>query len=178
MTAPAGWLCVGVVGKPKGVRGAVRITTYTERPEDIAAYGPLHDGPGGRALEIVVREVVRGGVVAEIAGVADRNAAEALRGSRLYVPRSALPEPEAEEYYHADLIGLAAVDAGGRRLGRVVAIHDFGAGDLVEIADGGAEILVPLSRECVPEIDLAGGRMVVVPPAEGGDNENDERAER
>ncbi len=171
------WVCLGVVGRPKGVRGAMRITTYTARPEDIAAYGPLYDRPGGRAFAVAVREAGPGWVVAEIAGVADRDAARALTGTRLYVPRSALPEPEEEEtYYHVDLIGLRAETADGVPLGRVRAVLDFGAGDLLEIAggEGGEDLLVPFTRAAVPVIDLAGGRLVVVPPETAEDEEDED----
>lgn len=163
-----GWVCVGVIARPKGVRGAVRVTTYTARPEDITAYGPVHDGPDGHALTLEVREVVKGGVVAAIPGLRDRDAAERLRGTRLYVPRAALPEPGGDEFYHIDLIGLAAELADGSAFGTVTAVHDFGAGDIVEIAPagGGATVMLPFTREAVPEIDLAGGRLVVTPPDE------------
>ena len=169
----ADWVCVGVIARPKGVRGAVRITAYTARPEDVAAYGPVYDRPGGRALALELGETVRGGVIATIPGVADRDAAEALRGMKLYVPRAALPDPEENEYYHADLIGLRVELADGSAFGTVRAVHDFGAGDIVEVtrAEGDASALLPFTREVVPVVDIAGGRLVVSPPDESVEEE-------
>ena len=173
----AGWVCVGVIGKPKGVRGAVRVTTYTARPGDVVAYGPVRDGPRGSVVALDLRETIKGGVVVAIAGVNDRDAAAALRGTKLYVPRSALPEPEGGEYYHADLIGLRAELADGSAFGTVHSVHNFGAGDILEVtrADGTPEML-PFTRAVVPEVDLAGGR-VVVAPAEAGRFEHERIAE-
>ena len=176
----AGWVCVGVIGKPKGVRGAVRITTYTARPGDVVAYGPVHDGPRGRVLALDLRETIKGGVVAAITGVDDRDAAAALRGTKLYVPRSALPEPDGGEYYHADLIGLRAELADGGAFGTVHAVHNFGAGDIVEVtrADG-IRVMLPFNLAVVPKVDLAGGRLVVAPAEAGPEPETEtEREER
>ncbi len=154
-----------------GVKGLVRVRPFTDEPEAIAAYGALQDERGRRLkLEAVGR--AKGVVLARIEGVADRTQAEALKGVRLYVARAALPAiEEAEAYYHADLIGLLAENAEGRALGRVSAVHDFGAGDLLEIepepaAGGkrGESLLVPFTREAVPEFDLEAGRVLVVPP--------------
>ena len=158
------WVCVGVVARPKGVRGAVRITAYTARPEDIAAYGPVYDGPGGRAFALALGGTIKGGVVATIPGVSDRDAAEALKGTRLYVPRAALPEPVEHEYYHADLIGLRVELDDGSACGTVRAVHDFGAGDLLEVTHGDGSTLLPFTREAVPVVDIAGGRLVVSRP--------------
>ena len=153
---------LGVVVAPHGVRGAVRIKTFTARPQDIARYGPLEDENGSRRFELALQREGQGMVEARLSGVEDRTQAEALRGQRLYLPRSALPEPAAEEYYHADLIGLAAVDSDGRAVGRVQAIYDFGAGVLVEIArDGLPPLLVPFTRAHVPVVDLDGRRLVI-----------------
>ena len=160
----AGWVCVGVIGRPKWVRGAVRIPTYTARPGDVVAYGPVRDGPGGRVVSLDLRETVKGGVVAAIDGVSDRDAAEALRGTRLYVPRSALPDPDEGEFYHADLIGLRAELADGSDYGTVSAMHNFGAGDILEVTRAaGAPEMLPFTRAEVPVVDLAGGRVVVAP---------------
>ena len=137
MTAAAKQVCVGVVTGPHGVGGAVRIKSFTARPEDIAAYGPLADETGRRRLELRLLGAAKGVLIARLPGVEDRDRAEALRGLRLYLPRSALPPPEEEEYYHADLIGLEAVLADGTPLGRVRAVHDFGAGDTLEIERDG-----------------------------------------
>lgn len=166
---PRDWVCLAVVGAPKGVRGAVRLTCFTDRDEDVLAYGPLHAGPGGRALVARLLEAPKPGqVVVAIEDVGDRDAAARLTGQRLYVPRDRLPEPEADEFYHHDLIGMTAEDPEGRPLGRVHAVFEHGAGDILEIveADGRSTFLVPFTREAVPEVDLAGRRLVVVPPEE------------
>ena len=170
-----GWVCVGVITKPKGVRGAVRIATFTARPDDIAAYGPVRDRPGGgRAFSLELRETRKDGVVATIAGVTDRDAAEALRETRLYVPRTALPETAEDEYYHADLIGLRVELIDGTAFGTVRAVHNYGAGDILEVApaDGATEML-PFTRAVVPVVDIAGGRVVVAPSEV--ETERDER---
>ena len=161
----SGWVCVGVIAKPKGVRGLVRIACYTARPADLMAYGPVRDGPGGRVIALELREAGPAGVVAAVAGVSDRDAAETLRGTRLYVPRAALPETGVDEFFHADLIGLSVELADGTRIGTVRALHDFGAGDILEVARaGGDTAMLPFTREAVPEIDIGGGRIVVAPP--------------
>lgn len=165
---------LGRIVGPHGVRGAVRVKCFTGDPMDIAAYGPLLDATGRRRLELRVIAPAKGGVLAKIAGIADRDAAEALRGLDLHVPRRALPpSDDSEEFYHADLIGLAVEDADGRPLGRVVAVQDFGAGPLLEVRGDGRELLLPFTRDAVPVIDLPAGRVQVVPPAmvEGGDAE-------
>ena len=161
-----GWVLIGVVGAPKGVGGAVRITTYTGEPAAVAAYGPVYAGPGGRALKLTVKEKARRGVVVTIEGVEDRNAAEALRGTKLYVPRTALPEPQEDEYYYCELIGLRVETSDGRALGEVRALYNFGAGDIVEVARGRgrATVMLPFTRAVVPVVDIAGRRLVVAPP--------------
>jgi 16S rRNA processing protein RimM len=156
-------ILLGRIAAAHGIRGDVLVKTFTGRPQDIAAYGPLGDG-GGRTFEIkVVRVTPKGGVVASIAGVRDRNAAEALKGTPLYVDRDRLPAPDAGEYYHADLIGLAAVDSEGRPLGEVVAVYNHGAGDLLEVrlADTAKTELVAFTDAFVPEVDLKARRVVV-----------------
>ncbi len=176
MTAAARRVCVGVVTGPHGVGGAVRIKSFTARPKDVAAYGPLDDDSGTRRLELRLLGAARGVLIGRFSGVDDRNAAEALRGLHLYLPRAALPPPEPEEYYHADLIGLDAVLADGTRLGRVRAIHDFGAGDTVEIERTGApSIMVPFTRAIVPMIEIEAGRLVVDPPCGLIEDSNAER---
>ena len=159
-------VCLGVVTAPHGVQGAVRIKSFTEEPEDVARYGPLTDETGVRRFELRLIGAGKGVVIARLSGVEDRNQAEALRGLRLYLPRSALPQTEAEEYYHADLIGLEAVLGDGTPVGRVRAIHDFGAGDTLELARPGAPaVMVPFTRAVVPSVELAAGRLVLDPPA-------------
>lgn len=171
---------MGEVVGVHGVKGVVRVRSFTEDPEAVAAYGPLQDERGGRLILHPVGRA-KGLVLARIEGVTDRTQAESLRGTRLYVERAALPAiAESEAYYHADLIGLAAESAEGEALGRVAAVHDFGAGDLLEIETApragrrtGESLLVPFTRAAVPEVDLAAGR-VVVRPAETGDGRDSE----
>ena len=158
-------LCVGVITGAQGVRGAVRIKSFTAVPEAVAAYGAVGDESGQRVFTLRLVGRAKGVVIATIAGVADRDAAERLKGVRLYVARDALPAPGEEEYYHADLIGLAAVLRDGSVLGRVRAVHEYGAGDSIEVArERGGTIMVPFTRAAVPHIDLAAGRLVVDPP--------------
>ena len=168
VAAPDPKICVGVVVGAQGIKGAVRIKPFTERPEAIGSYGPVMDEQGVRRFEVKVVGEGRGVVTAQLSGVKDRNAAEALKGLRLYVPRAALPEPEEEEFYHADLIGLSAERADGTLIGRVAAVLDHGAGTYLEIApeDGGRPLIVPFTRASVPDVDRAAGRLVIEPPAE------------
>ena len=158
-------ILMGVIGRPHGVRGLLRVTSYAE---DIAAYSPLTDAKGRR---FVVR--ARGPGVAEVAEivdgaevkVADRAAAERLTNTRLFVERERLPPPEPDEFYLVDLIGLAAIDAAGASLGTVAAVHDYGAGVSLEIARGDAPpLLVPFTRACVPDVDVAAGHLRMEPP--------------
>lgn len=161
-------VCVAEIGAPHGVRGDVRVRCFTEEPEAIADYGPLYDEAGRQRFALKVVRSHKVGVIARIEGVHSRDDAERLRGTRLYIARDALPELDEETFYHADLIGLRADGVDGEELGTVTAVHDFGAGDILEITpnDGGKSILVPFSKESVPEIDITGGR-VVVKPLEG-----------
>ena len=160
-------LCVGVIAGAHGVRGLVKIKSFTEDPANLTAYGALTDESGARRYRVAVTGRAKGVLLARIEGVGDRDAARALRGARLYIARAALPEPEDEEYYHADLIGLAVEDRAGAPLGRVAAVQNFGAGDILEIErpDEGT-LLVPFTKAAVPLVDPAGGRLVVEPPEE------------
>jgi len=165
MTAQDKRVCVGVVTGAHGVRGAVRLKSFTAEPEDVAAYGPLQDERGERHFALRLVGSAKGVLIAAISGIDDRDRAEALRGLRLYLPRSALPPPEEEEYYHADLIGLAAILTDGTALGTVRAVHDFGAGDTLEIGRAaGQPVMVPFTRAVVPVVDLDTGRLVIDPP--------------
>ena len=150
----------------------MRIKSFTEEPADVGAYGPVTDESGGRRFEIAVEEVKGDVVVAALRGVGDRTAAEGLRGLRLYVARAALPETEEDEFYHSDLLGLRADYADGTAAGTVRAIIPAGATEVLEIDPGpGTEtLLVPFTKAAVPEIDLAAGRIVVVPPEMVGDD--------
>jgi len=161
-------ICLGQIGAPHGVRGEVRLRSFTAEPGAIAGYGPL-ETEDGRVLAIESMRPAKDHFVARLAGVADRDAAERLTNCKLYVPRERLPEPHApDEFYYADLVGLAAVDRGSNALGTVIAVHNFGAGDLLELKPnaGGDTVLVPFDAATVPEIDIAAGRLVVDLPAE------------
>ncbi len=161
-------VCLGRIVAAHGVQGWVGIETYTEQPEEVAAYGTLRDERGTREFEVADMRMGPKGILVRLDGVSDRNQAEALKGTRLYVPRARLPKiREKDAYYHADLIGLAAERTDGSALGRVVAVQNFGAGDLLEIKVEGEKdtVLVPFTKEIVPEVDMAGGRVVVDPPA-------------
>lgn len=156
-------ILVGEFGRPHGVRGLVKLRSFTAEPEAIGDYGPLSDESGTRRFAI---ELLPGGI-ARVQGVADRDAAARLTGVRLYVERDALPEAEEEEFYLADLIGLAAVSAEGASLGTVGAVQDYGAGAFLTLRDAaGRERDIPFTRACVPVVDLAAGRCTIVPPEE------------
>ncbi|ROP91332.1 16S rRNA processing protein RimM [Stella humosa] len=156
---------VGQVVGVHGVRGNVRIKSYTDDPAGFGRYDPLLDG-AGRPVKLRVVGEAKGTVVVQFQGVVDRNAAETLRGTRLFVPRSALPAPDEEEFYHADLIGLAVETVAGQPLGRVLEVANYGAGDMLEVRPAqGPSLLVPFTRAIVPVVDLVGGRVVVDPPA-------------
>ncbi len=172
-------ICVGAVAGAFGVHGEARIKSFCAEPEAIAAYGPLVTEDGRREFAIRLTRPVKGGFAARLSGVETREAAEALRGTRLCVPRERLPEPEPDEFYHADLVGLAVVDPAGAPLGRVVALHDFGAGDVIEIARGGGKsVMIPFTRAVVPRVDLTTGRIVADPPAGTLDDGTPEEGER
>ncbi len=160
------FIALAKIGGPTGVKGEVRVKSFTAEPENLAAYGRLM-AADGRVFEIERMRPSKTVLVTKFRGIDDRNAATALNGVTLGVTRDALPEPDADEFYHADLIGLAAIDASGARLGTVTAIYNHGAGDILEIAEErGTSLLVPFTRAAVPDIDIAGGRIVVDPPAE------------
>jgi 16S rRNA processing protein RimM len=158
-----------VFGAPQGVRGEVRVKSYTADPKAIAAYGPLTDVRGARPFVLQsVRPLKEDMLVARIAGVATREAASALTGLELYARREQLPPPEADEFYYDDLVGLMAVSRDGASLGRVVALSHFGAGDILEIAPegGGDTLLLPFTKAVAVEIDFPGARIVIEAPVE------------
>jgi len=162
-------ICVGAIAGAQGIQGAVRIKPFTSAPEDIAAYGPVSDEAGNREFEIDILEVRSGMVIAGFDGVGDRNAAEALKGLRLYVARAALPEAGDDEFYHADLLGLKVVMAeGGAVVGTVRAIFTAGATEVLEIDRGPGQHtqLVPFTRAAVPKIDINAGWLSIDPPGE------------
>jgi 16S rRNA processing protein RimM len=166
-------ICVARIGAAHGTGGEVRLWPYTVRSEDVAAYGPLETADGTRLLEIVSLRPGKDFMVARLKGVTDRTAAERLCNTDLYVPRERLPEPEPDEFYHADLIGLRAEDTAGNVIGAVIAVHNFGAGDILEIAppSGGETLMLPFSAAVVPAVEIAAGRIVVVPPEEATEEE-------
>ena len=164
--SPSERVCVGAVAGAHGVRGAVRIKPFTAEPRSVAAYGPVTDESGTRSFRLRITEVRDDVVVATISGIADRDAAERLKGLRLYVSRAALPPPEQDEFYHADLIGLPVELEDGTPLGCVRGLDDFGAGDVIEVErrDGGMPLVLPFTREFVPIVDVSARRVVVSPP--------------
>jgi 16S rRNA processing protein RimM len=173
-------ICVARIGAAHGVRGQVKLWTFTEDPFAVKEYGPLSTKDGSRQFEVTHVREARDHLVATLKGIATRNDAERLNGIELYVSRDKLPATEDDEYYHADLIGLAAVTAADEPLGRVIAIHNFGAGDIIEIAPPqGSTLLLPFTNAVVPTVDLAGGRVVIDLPqeingeAEGEDGETE-----
>jgi 16S rRNA processing protein RimM len=156
-------VCLGQIGAAHGVRGEVRLHSFTADPAAITSYGPL-ESEDGRVVEIKTMRPAKDHFVATLAGVADRNAAERLVNTKLYVPRERLPAPDdPDEFYHADLIGLAVVDGAGRKRGTVTAVHNFGAGDLIEVLpdEGGKTELLPFDEVHVPTVDIAAGKIVV-----------------
>ena len=154
-------VCIAQIGAAHGIRGEVRLRSFTQDPQAVTSYGPLESEDGARRFEIETLRPAKDHFVARLAGIGDRAAAEKLTNLKLYVSRDRLPPVDEDNtYYHADLVGLAAVTPDGAPLGRVTAIHNFGAGDIVEIGrDVGEPLLVPFTEASVPEIDLAAGRM-------------------
>jgi 16S rRNA processing protein RimM len=156
---------LGVITGAHGVRGLVRVKSFTGEPDAIAAYGPLEDERGERRFALEPVGAAKGVLIARLDGVRDRNAAEKLKGVRLYLPRAALPEPGEEEYYHADLVGLEAALRSGELFGRVRAVHAYGAGDSLEIErPDGRTVLLPFTSAAVPVVDVKRGRLVIDPP--------------
>jgi 16S rRNA processing protein RimM len=166
MVAMVERVLVGAIAGAHGVRGQLRIKSFTDDPAAVAAYGPVSDESGQRTFELIVTGKSKDGVIARIDGIADRTAAEALRGVRLYVQRDALPPPKPDEYYRVDLIGLTVERADGSVYGRITNVEDYGAGDIleVELPDGATELLLFTDR-IVPTVDLAARRVVIDPPA-------------
>lgn len=159
-------VCVGAIAGAFGVRGEVRLKSFCAVAEDVAAYGPLSSEDGKQSFDVRLTGTVKGGLSARLSGIATKEQADRLRGTRLYAPRTALPALPDDEFYHADLIGLEAVDTGGAAIGRVAAVLNHGAGDLLELRGPGVKgsALVPFTREIVPTVDLAQRRVVIDPP--------------
>jgi len=167
-------ILIGEISGAHGIRGDVLVRAYTGTPDAIASYGPLTDESGKRSFSLRVVRVTPKGIVARINGVEDRNAAEPLRGIKLYVTRDRLPEPEGAEYYYADLIGLDAVSEDGSALGKIVSVQNFGAGDLLELkpSDGSATEFIPFEDQYVPKIDLPSHTIVIKRPELTGDEDD------
>ena len=163
----AAQICVARIGAAHGVRGEVKLWPFTEDPMAVIDYGPLSTKDGARQFEVVRARVAKDHLVAVLKGIATREDAERVNGLELYIARDRLPPTEAGEYYHADLIGLRAVDAAGAAIGKVLAVHNFGAGDIIEIAPpSGPTLLLPFTDAVVPTVDLADGHVVIVMPGE------------
>ncbi len=159
-------VCVGAIAGAFGVRGEVRLKSFTAIPEDIASYAPLETEDGARSFTVKVTRQIKNGLAARLSGVATKEAADDLRGTQLFVPRDRLPSLPDDEFYHADLIGLDVTDTGGASLGKVLAVINNGADDLLELSAPGQKqtVLLPFTKEVVPTVDLAQGRIVADPP--------------
>ena len=161
---------LGAVSAAHGISGEVKVKTFTASPESLDAYGPVSTEKGRKLTILTLRATKGDEAIVRFEGVSDRNAAEALKGERLYVPRSALPEPEKGEFYQTDLIGLRVEDRAGQHLGAVAGVHNFGAGDVIEIACAGGESeFVPFTDDYVPVVDIEHGRIVAELPSDEDD---------
>lgn len=157
-------VCVGAIAGSFGVRGEVRLKSFCTDPEAIADYGPLTTEDGKQSFDVKITRPIKGGFAANVSGIITKEDADAWRGTSLFAPRDRLPHLSDDEYYHADLIGLDVFDPGGVQLGTVRAVHDHGAGDILEVAGRGTEHLVPFTMAAVPMVDIAAGRIVADPP--------------
>jgi 16S rRNA processing protein RimM len=161
-------VCVGAIAGAFGVGGEVRLKSYCAQPEAIAAYAPLYTGDGRRSFTLRITRTINNGFAARLSGIASKEEADALRGTELFADRDKLPNLPDDEFYHADLIGLEVFDTGGARLGTLRAIHNHGAGDILEIFAPGRKtaLLLPFTRAAVPTVDLTAGRIIADPPEE------------
>lgn len=160
-------VCIGAIAGAFGVRGELRLKSFTAEPADMATYGPVETEDGARRFTITLTgQSTKGALVARLSGISTKEEADALRGARLYVARDRLPDLAEDEFYHADLIGMEVYDTGGALLGRVKSVQNHGASDLLEIHGPGlkATVLLPFTMEAVPTVDMAGGRIVADPP--------------
>ena len=159
-------ICIGAIAGSFGVHGDVRLKSFAANPEDIAAYGPLATEDGSQTHSVTLLGQVKGGYTARLSGITTKEAADALRGTRLFVARAKLPGLPDDEYYHADLVGLEVYDTGGARLGQVKTVLNHGAADLLEITLTGTPetVLLPFTQASVPTVDLAAGRVIADPP--------------
>lgn len=159
-------VCVGAIAGAFGVKGEVRLKSFCAEPEAIADYAPLVTENGKQSFEVRITRAIQGAYAVRLSGVQNKEQADALRGTKLYAPRERLPDLPDDEFYHSDLIGLEVVDTGGAVLGKVRAVHDHGAGDMLEVFAPGrsSTALLPFTREAVPTVDLKAGRIVADPP--------------
>lgn len=161
-------ICVGAIAGSFGVKGELRLKSFCTLPEDIAAYGPLYSEDGARSFTVQLTRAVTGGLGARLSGVATKEEADALKGVTLWADRDRLPSLPDDEFYHSDLIGLEVFDTGGVALGKVRAVQNFGAGDILEIYAPGRRttLMLPFTRAVVPTVDLKAGRIIADPPEE------------
>ena len=159
-------VCVGAIAGAFGVQGEVRLKSFCAVPEDIAAYGLLHSEDGRRSFSVTITRPVKNGLAARLSNISTKEQADSLKGAKLYADRDRMPALPEDEFYHADLIGLEVRDTGGNLLGTVRAVQAFGAGDMLEIHGPGLKttVLLPFTREAVPTVDIAAGRIVADPP--------------
>ncbi len=159
-------ICIAAIAGSFGVRGEVRLKSFTASPEDVATYGPLSTKDGKRSFDVKITGQIKNGLSARLTGISNKEQADALRGVQLFVDRDRLPSLPDDEFYHADLIGLEVFDTGGTSLGRVKAVLNHGATDLLEIHGPGLKstVLLPFTQAAVPTIDLSSGRVIADPP--------------
>lgn len=160
------YICMGVILAAHGIKGEVKIHPYSQNPEDLVSYGPLYNQSGDKLYELRIKRVQNNAVIATVKGCNDRNAAEQLRGTKLYIPRQALPEPDAEEFYHEDLLNLKVLLPDATEIGIITAVHNFGAGDMLEVALSGSNKteMLPFTKAVIPHINLAEGFVTYCPP--------------
>ena len=170
---PEEMLCVGAIAGAFGVKGETRLKSFCADPEAIADYAPLTDETGKKSFTVEILRPVKGGFAALLGGITTREQAEALRGLRLFAPRSRMPDLPDDEFYHSDLIGLAVYDTGGVELGEITTVADYGGGDFIELKllKKGKLLLVPFTQEAVPTVDLTAGRIVIDPPEDAEEPE-------
>ncbi len=171
---PQDRVCVGAISGAFGVRGEAKLKCFTAEPKAVASYGPLQSEDGQRVFDIKITRTIKGGLAARLSGVETREEVEALKGTRLYVDRSVLPPTDEDEFYYADLIGLVVEDQNGEKLGKIKAVHEYGAGDVIEYqpVGGGESLMLSFTREIVPKVDVAGGKIIVVPPEDDTDTQS------
>ena len=159
-------ICIGAIIGAFGVKGELRVKSFCAEPSDIGNYNPLTSEDGKQSFELTVKGPIKGGYSCRIKGIQYKDQADALRGVRLFTDRENLPSLPDDEFYHADLIGLDVVDTGGEKLGKIEAVYDHGAGDMLEISGKGIKntVMLPFTREAVPTVDLAAGRIITDPP--------------